>query len=164
MAVDIFLQAARAIKHGGIVLDIGCGLRPQTLVKPSKHICLEPHVPYADEIEKRGFKVIRKTALEALSDFEEYDTITMIDVIEHLEKADGLKAIDLAKQRARQVVIFTPLGFMPQHGDAWNMGAEHWQEHRSGWMPDEFPGWLTYVDKEFHKRKGFGAFIAIWRL
>ena len=42
--------------------------------------------------------------------------------------------------------------------------GQRWQEHRSGWTPDDFPGWRCFVEEHFHKRDGqyFGAFFAIW--
>lgn len=110
--------------------------------KPSRHICVEPYGPYADVLESSGFEVVRKSALEALKETKA-QAVYLLDVIEHMEKDEAREVIELS-MRADQVVIFTPYGFVPQESDAWGMGGEYWQKHRSGWLPEEFPGWETY--------------------
>ena len=124
-----------------VVLDIGPGIRPMQWYKPERHICIEPYGPYAVRLEVARYEVIRKTAIEALQTPREGHAVYMLDVIEHMEKAEGQEVVDLAKRGAKQVVIYTPNGFLKQEGDAWKMGGEHWQKHRSGWVPDDFPGW-----------------------
>ena len=79
----------------------------------------------------------------------------MLDVLEHMHKNEGIEVIELAKKKAiKQIVIFTPKGFVQQTVDSWNMGGEYWQTHRSGWLPGEFPGWdISFYDE---------GFFAIW--
>lgn len=162
MLRELFRRAKQCVRHGGVVLDIGAGIRPQGLVKGHTRICVEPFGPYADQLEVRGYTVIRQTAREALQQSGPVDTVVLLDVIEHMEKAEGQIVIDLAQAKAQQVVVFTPLGFLPQSGDAWGMGGEAWQEHRSGWEPAEFEGWRVLTDPQFHGERG-GAFFAIWQ-
>jgi len=135
------------------VLDIGAGIRPMPWYTPRRHICVEPYGPYADRLEAAGYEVIRQTAMEALQVEREGHAVYLLDVIEHMEKAEGLEVIELA-MRARQVVVFTPLGFLKQDRDAWGLGGRHWQTHRSGWMPDDFSGWRTQLYDT--------GFYAIW--
>lgn len=149
----------------GTLIDIGAGIRPQSLVRCAKHICVEPHGAYAEALEQHGYPVIHADAVTALEAYREpVDTIVALDVIEHMERDEGYKFLALATERAKQVVIFTPLGFLPQEGDAWGMGGEHWQRHRSGWTSGDFYGWTTCVEKRFHEDRGGkgGAFFAIW--
>ena len=104
------------------------------------------------------------------------DSVFLIDVVEHLEKNEGkvlLKEVDRVARK--QIVIFTPLGFMPQHieldkRDRWGLHGGDFQEHKSGWLPNEFsPEWEIYVCKEYHSldddgnplEQSFGAFYAI---
>lgn len=159
----LFARAARAVRHGGFVVDIGPGIRPQELVRADRTLCIEPFGAYADRLEADGHAVLRATALEGLQGLIGADTVVMLDVIEHMDKADGQAVIELAQAKARQVVVFTPIGFMPQHGDAWGLGGDYWQAHRSGWEPEEFDGWTILSDPAFHRRQGYGAFFAIWR-
>lgn len=158
----LFVQARQFIRDGGMVLDIGAGLRPQTLVRADEMACVEPHGPYADQLEAGGYAVIRGKAVDVLADCDPVDTVVMLDVLEHMDKAEGVRVLQLAQEVAKQVVVFTPLGFLPQEGDAWGMGGEEWQRHRSGWLPKEFQGWNTVVDQRFHDHLKAGAFIAVW--
>lgn len=142
------------------VLDIGAGLRPMGWYKPKLHICVEPHEAYADRLRLKGYSVWGMTALEALDlafGGPPIDAIYMLDVIEHMTRGASERALDLARAlRPKQIVIATPDGFLEQHGDAWGMGGEHWQEHRSGWTPADFPGWtISYYDNG--RGRGFTA-------
>jgi hypothetical protein len=59
-----------------------------------------------------------------------FDCVAALDLIEHLEKADGLRLLDYMERTARKrVVVFTPNGFLPQ-GEYDN---NPWQVHKSGW-------------------------------
>jgi len=157
----LFQKAAGLLRPCDVLLDVGCGLRPQTMVKSKRHVCLEPHGEYADALVAQGYEVIREKAPEGLI---KADIIMALDVIEHMEKEDGLKFIDRCMELGKQVVIFTPLGFMPQEEtgpvDGWGLQGQEWQRHRSGWLPEEFPGWTHFIDTDFHK--GQGAFFAIY--
>lgn len=170
-AWPLFMRALKHIEPAGVLLDVGAGVRPQRFIKCRRHVCAEPHGEYADILSANGFSVIRGAAPEVFDRVdkigEPVDTVVLVDVIEHMEKADGLETMRRACEIARrQVVNFTPLGFMPQHGghecDPWGMQGQHWQEHRSGWTPEDFPGWLCLVDKHFAKVRHPGAFFAIW--
>ena len=85
------------------------------------------------------------------------DTVMALDVIEHMEKEEGLRLLHEAKRIARhQVVVFTPLGFFPQsHApdelDRWHMHGGRWQSHRSGWEPEEFGReWQIVACRDLH--------------
>lgn len=142
------------------VLDIGPGIRPMGWYTPERHICVEPHGPYADMLYRAGYEVWRVPALVALANAEpgSIDAIYMLDVIEHMEREEGEEALRLAQALSpKQIVVATPVGFLPQHGDQWGLGGEHWQEHRSGWVPADFPGWrISYYDNGT-KQRGFVA-------
>jgi len=52
-------------------------------------------------------------------------------------------------------VLFTPLGYMPQEvhageSDGWNLGGGERQEHKSGWYPEDFPGWNILLCEHLH--------------
>lgn len=126
------------------VLDIGAGIRPTPWGNPSWHVCIEPHRPYAEQLRTAGLPVYDMTALRflRLAPARIFDAVYMLDVIEHMTRGEGEEVIErVLELDAKQVVVFTPNGFMPQSHDAWGMGGEHWQTHRSGWLPQDFPGW-----------------------
>jgi len=64
-----------------------------------------------------------------------FDTILLLDVLEHLTKEDGEKIIRCLEEIARkQVIILTTVGFIPQR----SLHGNIFQEHKSGWVPKEF--------------------------
>lgn len=154
------LERPRNLIECDTVLDVGAGLRPMCWYRPRRHLCIEPFGPYADELCAAGYEVVQATALDALSSIRLANpAIYLLDVIEHMEAGDGRRVIDAAMAlNPTQVIVFTPWGFEEQHGDAWEMGGEFWQEHRSGWTPEDFPGWsITERNEEGHR-----GFIAMW--
>ncbi|MCH8327672.1 MAG: class I SAM-dependent methyltransferase [Candidatus Marinimicrobia bacterium] len=74
--------------------------------------------------------------LEAADQFgpDSFDCVVAIDLIEHLERDDGLRLIEQMEMMARiKVIIFTPNGFVPQEP----FDGNQWQRHISGWGVDE---------------------------
>lgn len=143
--------------EGKVVFDIGPGLQPIGWYKPERHICVEPFGPYADRLEAAGYEVIRMTAREALQTDAHIDAIYMLDVIEHMTREEGEEVLALATGRGAQIVLSTPHGYHKQHTDEWDLGGEHWQTHRSGWVPADFPGWSIQPYNVRQIRIGFTA-------
>lgn len=140
------------------VLDVGAGIRPQKLVKAKYHECIEPHGEYADVLRKMGKTVIQEPAQSAMrrEGSLSIDTVIMLDFVEHLPKAEAQQVIrDAVRIAYKQVVVLTPLGYMPQTcsadaPDPWGLHGNVWQEHRSAWSTDDFKGWEVYVCQNFH--------------
>ena len=173
----------KAVRETEVVLDIGCGIMPINYFRPKLHIMVEPWKEYSDILSYRhhgdkSMVILRTGGLEALQMLADnsVDSIFLIDVIEHLEKEIGQQIIVECERVAReQVVIFTPLGFMPQHvahgqKDGWGLGGASMQEHRSGWEPEDFSdAWTFYVCDKFHMHdfkndpldQAYGAFYAV---
>lgn len=166
-------------------IDIGCGIRPSTIISTKQHICIEPFSEYVDVIKKlvpyEHIILIQANWEEGLALFPDksIDTIIFTDVIEHLIKHDGIRLLQESKRVAKkQIVLFTPLGFMPQLNnsngcDAWGYNGGKYQEHKSGWDESDFDStWDLFVCKEFHYYdndgikfdKPYGAFWAIQNL
>lgn len=180
---DLLAAVERAIKETDVVMDIGCGIVPMNYFRPKLHLLVEPWKEYSDILAYRyaGDKsvvILRTGALEALQLLGDnsVDSIFLLDVIEHMEKEVGRQVLREAERVAReQIVVFTPLGFMPQHmegaaADGWGLGGTTVQEHLSGWEPSDFGSeWDFYINKTFHtvdyKREPldqvYGAFYAV---
>jgi glycosyltransferase involved in cell wall biosynthesis len=153
------------------VLDVGAGIRPQKLVPTHVHICVEPYKPYVERLrneveEDRDwvFLSARWQDVLPLMPDDSIDTVLALDVIEHVEKEEGLRLLHEAKRVARhQVVVFTPLGFYPQAYepdgfDRWHMHGGRWQTHRSGWEPQEFGReWQIVACRDLHLTDQDGA-------
>ena len=130
----------KAVGDCETLLDVGCGA-----YSPLQHLRRKPHSTGVDAFEP-SIKASRSKGihdeyrqlniLELENSFEEnsYDCVLLNDVIEHLEKEDGLKLIRMLEKIAKKrVIIFTPNGFVPQEPFEGNP----WQEHKSGWSVKE---------------------------
>ena len=179
-ADEIHSIATGQIKKVSSVLDIGCGIRPQSYISPDFLICAEPYHEYVEILKSNladtNTIILPFRALDALKMLtsKSVDSIFMIDVIEHMEKEVGLQVLEECNRVARkQIIIYTPLGYMPQevHGkvDAWGLDGGEWQDHKSGWYPEDFAEWSIVACRELHFEdfKGtpinppYGGFYAI---
>jgi hypothetical protein len=174
-ADQLIAEAVKKLNTPNIVLDVGCGIRPQSMTNAFVHICIDAHKQYLDILNEKlprrrsltgifQYIFLNKTVEFIIDRFprKSVDTIFLLDVIEHLDKEQGLKLIDAFKAIARhQILIFTPLGFIPQEHpdgkDAWGLDGGKWQEHRSGWTPDDFDNsWEFIVCTNFHTSDNLG--------
>jgi hypothetical protein len=174
-SVALFRKAKKKCGPAEVLLDVGSGIRPQSIFECRRQICFEAHDEYVEVLRAAGCEVVQGVApdgLRGLDVGEPIDTAVSIDVIEHLEKDAGRAMVEeMVRIATRRVVIFTPLGFLPQECgdvDSWGMQGQHWQTHRSGWTPEDFPGWFCLVDRRFHhnnaesnKKNPCGALLAI---
>jgi FtsZ-binding cell division protein ZapB len=181
---DLIPNVIKQLNDADIVLDIGCGIMPQPYITPKVHLCCEPFDQYIKVLQKRiceetdkNYILLKLTWEDVIKIFppQSVDTIFLVDVVEHVEKEKGLQLLrETEKIAGKQIVIFTPLGFMAQEHldgkDAWNMNGGAWQEHKSGWLPEDFDNnWTIYACEDYHRfdSKGnhfdepFGAFWAI---
>ena len=168
---ELMPTASKKIENVDIVLDIGCGIRPQEHIVPAVHICCDPCRQYIEHLQNkvkdkrdRQYVIIKAKWSEIVNIFppESVDVVFLLDVIEHIEKEEGKELLRATEAIARrQVVIFTPLGFFPQHSpdgkDAWGLDGGKWQEHISGWQPADFDdSWDVYAAKVFHTQDHTG--------
>ena len=168
------------IKPSEKVLEIGPGIRPYIFsFTPKIRVYIEPSPEYAKYLHSMtnlepGSLVICEGALEFLARCQNnsFDLIILVDVIEHLEREDGLKLIEeLERVTRKKYVVFTPLGFMPQdyngaEADPWGMSATELQTHKSGWHPQDFKNSKhVVICQQFHfdqeNNKYYGAFWTI---
>lgn len=179
---ELFPRVAEYLGNVEVLLDIGCGIRPQSLTIPKVHVCCEPFSQYVEKLQQfaasqtdRSYIIVKATWAEAIELFPEQsvDTVYIADVIEHLPKEDGEALLRKTERIARgKIAIFTPLGFMPQEHpdgvDAWGMDGGAWQEHKSGWLPEDFgDDWEIFVSRDFHGTDSMGValenpFGAFW--
>lgn len=133
-------ELEKAVGESKSLLDVGCGKDSPIQYFPKGIYCVGVDA-YKPSIQKSKEKKIHNEyhnidVLEIGNEFKcrSYDCVIALDLIEHLEKKDGLKLIEMMEKIAREkVVIFTPKGFLPQ--------KEHdnnpWQVHKSGWEVEE---------------------------
>jgi hypothetical protein len=161
---EAFDTVRARVKAVEVVLDLGAGIRPQSFVRrPLVHICVDAHRPYLENLQKEVSADPRlvflhgrwEAALHMLPD-KSVDSVFALDFIEHLEKEDGWAMLREAERVARvQIVVYTPYGFFPQAHppgapDRWGLDGAAWQEHRSGWLPEDFgSGWQFVVCPDY---------------
>jgi SAM-dependent methyltransferase len=133
------LAARRALLGCDSVLDVGCGtsLTMRQLGVPVS-AGIEAYQPSFDDAKRRHThdRLIHGDIRNLTTYFQQrqFDACVALDVIEHLDKRDGLKLIrEMEGIARRKVVFFTPSGFLPQR----HCAADDLQEHLSGWEPDE---------------------------
>jgi hypothetical protein len=178
---EFWAAAKKVLRDVDVLLDVGCGIRPTALVKSRLHVCVEPWVEYVAYLlgrKEADLVVLNRSIQEASAIFPDssVDSVFAMDVIEHLTKGDGTTLLrEAQRMAARQVVIFTPLGYFENdledgERDRWGMMGGALQHHQSGWTLDDFDGdWTFVLCRNFHKaffgqkkqEDGFGAFLAV---
>lgn len=157
----------RMVIKTNVVLDVGPGLRPQSYFKPRIHLCVEPYLPYIERLTSLLYddefnRIIFlngtwQNVFRLLPD-KSVDSIFALDVIEHMEKEEGIAFLkDTERLARRQILIHTPLGFYPQsyddnhNTDRYGMQGGYWQTHRSGWLPGDFgTDWELVCCERYH--------------
>lgn len=72
--------------------------------------------------------------LELADGLGNYDVITILDVIEHLSKEEGIGLIDKLLRKSHGIVITTPISWYAQ--DDW--GGNELERHKSAWNKKDF--------------------------
>lgn len=152
----------KALAEHPTVVDIGPGIRPMNWYRPERHICVEPFKPYADELRAAGYEVVEETAEQYLPKLMRLPgrvLVCLLDVVEHMTQDVGDRVILTLQNviQPTQTCVITPYGFLPQEGDAWGMGGDEWQKHRSGYTPQNFRGWKIEEYEGLAPHKFFSA-------
>lgn len=127
------------------VLDLGCGILQQFggTIPCEYYLAVDGFLPYLEHLNASiSAMTLHGMLPDVCNQFldNSWDIVLLIDVIEHLEKEDGLAVLDHMERIARhKVIIDTPLGFQPQEAwDAWGFPVCELQAHLSGWEQEEF--------------------------
>lgn len=133
------LRAACAGCH--TLLDVGCGEKSplERVARRMEHsVGLDAFAPAIEASRALGihddYVLGEAQHLSELFKPKSFDCVAATDLIEHLERGEGLKLLDAMESLARRrVVIFTPNGFLAQEP----FGGNEFQRHRSGWSVPE---------------------------
>lgn len=127
-------------------LDLACGYNSQIgCVDIPYKVGVEMFPAYLEESKKKNIhdEYIEGNILLMEFPSKSYDLVFCSEVIEHLEKDDGVKLLDNAEKWAcKKVIITTPNGFLQQ--DEYDNNPL--QIHKSGWTALEFQkrGYAVY--------------------
>lgn len=128
------------------VLDVGCGEGKKMGIlnyhKNWKVTGIEIYEP--DAAIARSSGTYEKVIIGNLKDFnkiysgKKFDVVFCSEVVEHLNKNDGLKLIEEMERVGKKIVITTPKGFVAKHEACFFEGDNIYQVHLSGWEIAEF--------------------------
>tara|TARA_Y100000591_G_C21847574_1_gene709578 strand:+ start:2831 stop:3481 length:651 start_codon:yes stop_codon:yes gene_type:complete len=122
------------------VLDLACG-KNSPIRKCKKHFSstgVDIFEPYLKESQSKGIHddYIISDVLQVHHKVtsKSFDAVIALDLIEHLEKDDGFRLIEIMEKVAiKKIILFTPNGFLKQTP----YDDNPWQEHKSGWNISE---------------------------
>lgn len=122
------------------ILDVGCGDGAFMAIlnrdKKYKVTGVDLFGPYLKKAKSLGVyqKVIKKDIRKINFKKNSFDVVICSQVIEHLNKKDGLVLISKIKQIAPKVIIGTPNGRFSQE----EYDENRLQQHRSAWNSQDF--------------------------
>lgn len=137
--IDVIFE--REVGNLQSILDVGCGSNSMVRLLSYNKYCVGVDVHKQSLVDSKSKDIhdeyVECNILRISELFMEnaFECVIAIDVIEHLEKEDGIILLDAMERIAsRKVIVFTPNGFLPQ-GDRF---SNPWQVHLSGWTVDDF--------------------------
>ncbi len=138
--ISIYLNGCRSI------MDIGCGPSPYlTKINKYEFVCgIDAFFKVCDIVSKNQ---IYNQVINAKVPFiplknKSFDAVVLFQVLEHLEKNEGYRFIQQVEEIAKKMIIITtPNGFVKQEP----YDNNPFQEHKSGWVIDEFHKLGYYV-------------------
>jgi len=143
-----------------IVLDAGCGPgNAMELIRRRRKglscIGIDIYRPYIKECKRK--KVHDDYVLADIRNLpfrnKSFDGILCLHVLEHLTKNCAKNVLmNLEKVARKQVIITTPMGFLPRG----EVGGVTFEVHKSGFVPDEFKS-LDYKAKSYGFKILFGS-------
>lgn len=127
-------------KESRSILDVGCGQGRPMVFLNRRHRFLAVGIdifrPYLREAGALSAydALVQGDARYLPFRPRSFDIVLLIEILEHLERAEGLALIKVLEQIARrQVLISTPVGQHEQH----EYDSNPWQEHRHIWEPQQ---------------------------
>lgn len=140
------------------VLDVGSGqgnIASDSRLKGADITCVDSDVSAVKECKKRGLHSVQIDVREIPKRFskEEFEIVWCLDILEHLEKSEALKLLeDLERICQKKLIVFIPLGYLPQDRDPQGSFDSELVKHRSTWEKKDFleRGYRCQVLKGFH--------------
>ena len=86
-------------------------------------------------------------ATEILPTLPDYDLMTMMDVLEHIDKAEGEKLVNMILEKSKMFVLSVPLGDWRYEFD----GENKFESHISVWEEDELVNYPNYKQHKVYR-------------
>ncbi len=134
-------ELEREVEGCSSLLDVGCGADSPVKyfsgrIKYSVGIdAFQPSIDRSREKKIHSeYFLMNVMEMDRKFPLASFDCVIASDLIEHLEKKDGYKLIEMMTRLAKKkVIIFTPNGFLEQR----EYDGNSYQVHLSGWSIDE---------------------------
>jgi SAM-dependent methyltransferase len=133
-------QLEKSLEGCKTVLDLGCGGDSPfaAISKKFYSVGVDAFEPSLEAAKKLGIHnehyLMNVMGIDKKFTNDSFDCVLSTDLIEHLEKSDGILLLEkMEKIASHKIVIFTPNGFLPQR-EYYN---NPFQVHKSGWTPKE---------------------------
>lgn len=131
-------ELRRVLSDCRTILDIGCGSSSPTRFLDAHTVGIDAHektLEVARAANTHGsFELLDARDIAGRFSAGSFDGVVALDLIEHLDRTDGLNLVQVMSDLATtKVVIFTPNGYQPQQGQ-----GDDLQGHKSGWNVDDF--------------------------
>lgn len=134
------------VGHHSTVLDVGCGPKAYStplLAQQCKVLTIDAWAWVEPDIVAN----LETVPIQDVT-ADRWDYILMIDFIEHLDKAAGVRLLEDCKKIVnKKIIILTPLPVIwtdntenVSREDLWCHGNE-FDVHKSSWTADDFQGW-----------------------
>lgn len=146
----------RELQGCNSVLDLGCGADSSLqYCKVPFSLGVELFGPYIEESKQKKIhtQYLKEDITKVVFSDKSFDAVILIDVLEHLEKEEGLALIQKAERWAKKkIVVFTPNGFVKQD----DFDRNPLQGHQSGWSVGELEqlGFKAFGLNGFKKLRG----------
>ena len=154
-----FAESTRIVRvlhlPGMRTLDLGCGTAEHTLPLGNVLLVDAIRMPGAPDLVVIGD--IRK--IGSIVESEKFGTAYLLDVPEHLTKAEGIALFNDLSKICQRIVFFTPIGELWVTAD-----DEHPYSHKCGWTPQEARdlGFTTWEWPKFHRFPDGAEHGAFW--
>ncbi len=145
------------------ILDVGCGkgLVGRFITRSGKYFTVGAEIYGPDLREARQNHThsdfvqcdVRSLPFKRGS----YDVVLCIEVLEHVDKEEGLKLLkDMEEIAVKKIILSTPRGYLHTSHEASlnpSTSSNPYQEHKAGWEADELRslGYKVYYNNFFYK-------------
>ena len=123
------------------ILDLGCGRHSPISKFKKKFMTVGVDADEKSIIASKERKIHDSYIVSNVLNVEEkiepksFDAVIALDIIEHLEKKDGLRLLEIMEKLARKkIILITPNGFLEQK----EYYGNPLQQHKSGWVVEDF--------------------------
>jgi SAM-dependent methyltransferase len=134
-------------KETRTILDVGCGrgMGTRFITRKKKYTTVGADIFFPDLLEAKKDRThddfVRCDARNLPFKNKSFDVVMCIAMLEHVDKAEGMRLIENLEAIARKkVIVGTPVGYLrTRHEKSPVLLARTnpYQEHKTGWGPDE---------------------------